>query len=235
MPLMKGHSQKVVGHNIKEMMKSGHPKMQAIAASLAKARKYKKMADGGMVLGEEPEYEDDSDPYVPMAKGGMVGSSEEFDDNEDPMVAHKGHNAPREAPAQTSMAQMDKRDPEDYDRSLNEIRMDGEYYPNEVANPNEQEESSKFASALRKKAQMEMGPESENYAMGGLVQPEHDPDMGNKPSENMDDSTEEPLNDMPGRGQKMEHRMMGDPSGPGISLEAKEALERKKKGRRFVR
>jgi hypothetical protein len=39
MPLEKGKSRKVIGHNIKEMMESGHKKSQAIAASLNEARK----------------------------------------------------------------------------------------------------------------------------------------------------------------------------------------------------
>ena len=38
MPLKKGKSSKVIGSNIKEMEKSGHPKKQAIAASLNEAR-----------------------------------------------------------------------------------------------------------------------------------------------------------------------------------------------------
>ncbi len=39
MPLEKGRSREVIGHNIKEMEKAGHPKDQAIAASLNNARK----------------------------------------------------------------------------------------------------------------------------------------------------------------------------------------------------
>jgi len=38
-PLKKGSSQKVVSENIREMMRSGHEQKQAIAASLAEARK----------------------------------------------------------------------------------------------------------------------------------------------------------------------------------------------------
>lgn len=49
MPLKKGHSREVVSSNIKEMIAAGHDPKQAVAASLANARKYKKMADGGMV------------------------------------------------------------------------------------------------------------------------------------------------------------------------------------------
>lgn len=39
MPLKKGSSKKIIGSNIKEMEDSGHPKKQAIAASLNQARK----------------------------------------------------------------------------------------------------------------------------------------------------------------------------------------------------
>lgn len=39
MPLKKGKSKKVISENIKEMMHSGYPQKQAIAASLEKSRK----------------------------------------------------------------------------------------------------------------------------------------------------------------------------------------------------
>jgi hypothetical protein len=39
MPLEKGKSKKVIGHNIKEMETSGHSRKQSIAASLNQARK----------------------------------------------------------------------------------------------------------------------------------------------------------------------------------------------------
>jgi len=42
MPLKKGKSKAVVSSNIKEMIKSGYPQKQAIAASLNKAGKSKK-------------------------------------------------------------------------------------------------------------------------------------------------------------------------------------------------
>ena len=39
MPLSHGKSKKVISENIREMVRSGHPKDQAIAASLNEARK----------------------------------------------------------------------------------------------------------------------------------------------------------------------------------------------------
>jgi hypothetical protein len=42
MPLKKGSSDKVVSQNIREMIKAGHPKKQAIAAAMRSAGRTKK-------------------------------------------------------------------------------------------------------------------------------------------------------------------------------------------------
>jgi len=39
MPLKKGKSQATVSYNIREMIKSGHPRSQAIAAAMSQCRK----------------------------------------------------------------------------------------------------------------------------------------------------------------------------------------------------
>jgi hypothetical protein len=49
MPLFPGSSDKVVSHNIGEMIKAGHPKDQAIAAAMRKAGRSKEESE------EEPD------------------------------------------------------------------------------------------------------------------------------------------------------------------------------------
>ena len=116
MPLKHGHSQEVISHNVKEMIKAGHPAKQAVAAALASARKYKKMAEGGYV---------------------------------------------------ESMARMDRKGPENIERSLYELQQEAESHPDEVENPNEEMEAQGFAKALMRQHDMELSPE--HFAEGGEV------------------------------------------------------------------
>lgn len=53
MPLKMGKNREVVNSNIREMMVSGHPLKQAIAASLQMKRKSMKMTEGGLLEGDQ--------------------------------------------------------------------------------------------------------------------------------------------------------------------------------------
>lgn len=221
MPMKKGHSPEIVSHNIKEMIKAGHPAKQAVAASLASARKYKKMAMGGMMMDSDQDQRNDKTDTLGEAIG-YPGFSKKK------KMAHGG--------LVESMEEMDSKGPEDEMRSLNEIREEGEYYPDEVANPQEQKEAKGFAEALKRQASSQMSPE--NYAMGGLVEggPEEDERMkGNRPEPQFQNGTEEPEASMPVKPASLEHSVMGKPFGDGLSMEAKEALMRAKKTRRYSR
>ena len=208
MPLIKGHSPEVVSKNIKELMKSGRKQKQAIAIALAEKRKSKKMADGGLVTPPPPPPPSDAvDKFVNSFK----------------KATHYAHGGEVEY-------ESDFEEP----RDLNELRMDAGQNPAEVANPEELMEEKGFADALRRMAMK--APSPENYAMGGLVEagPEEDERLhGNQPEGMVDDGTEEPMSDEPKKPDGLEHRIMGDPSGPGLSREAMEAIKRKRMGRRY--
>lgn len=61
MPLIKSHTDEAREKNIDEMIRAGHEPEQAVAASYANQRKYKKMAEGGEV-GEMDTIEHDPNP-----------------------------------------------------------------------------------------------------------------------------------------------------------------------------
>lgn len=278
MPLIKGHSQKVVSSNVRELMNSGRPQKQAVAISLAKARKYKKMSAGGMAQydAHERHFDESEDQGRPFARGGMVqdvvhGGMEDMpgekmgksDGDEDEEALGPMHKIPGGGLARhESDAEMDRKGPEDQKRDLHEISEDGEYYPNEVANPNELMELQGFAHALRRKAKVAMSPENywgggmveklgaqgyldgpdmvdvqgRRYAQGGLVQdgPEEDQRLhGNHPEGIVDHpDSSEPMSNEPYKPDD-HHPPGGDPTGPELSEEAKNAIRNKKAGRRF--
>lgn len=173
MPMKKGHSPEVVRQNVREMISAGHAPKQAIAAALSNARKYKKMADGGMV---------------------------DMDDDEG----------------------MGTDNSEGAERSLGELNEQGAYHPEQVASPEQEEFSSHLAKALYKKSEEEG---MMKYADGGLVEGDtyDNMEVANKPSEDMMDSTEEPMSDEPMK--PSDHRE--------LSEAAKMALMMRKKSRRF--
>lgn len=214
MPLMKGHSPRVVSGNIREMMKAGHPQKQAIAASLANARKYRKMNQGGMMgYAEGGEVQS-------LEHGGMEDMEPELKD----MEFHGGKNE--------SMAEMAETG--DFNRGLNEINEEGRDHPDQVANPSEMEEAQSFAAALRKQA---MGMNSvHNYAMGGLVQdgPAEDEKLhGTQPELDWVDDGMEDKDMLPQKPGMVGDTMNQMPSGPELSIEAKKALAAKKKMRMY--
>lgn len=72
---------------------------------------------------------------------------------------------------------------------------------------------------------------------GGIVQPESDTMVGNKPELDwIDDGMGEPMSvqaKSKGAGGPMAHAPVGDPTGMGLSEEAKAAIARKKKSRMY--
>jgi hypothetical protein len=217
MPLHKGHSQKVVSENIKDLMRSGYKPKQSIAIALSNARKYKKMALGGPM-------DDASVGAMGYSDGGQVVEDGGMGDIPQYMKPKGGDDEPH--------WKMDEKGPEDDPMSLNEIRENGEYYPAEVENPNEMEEADMFANVLKKKMMASASPENPHgYAMGGLVEGMFKDNMqvANKPSENMKGV----LNEDEEVHAEVGTPFMENPSGPGMSKEAMEALRMNKKKRRY--
>jgi hypothetical protein len=106
-------------------------------------------------------------------------------------------------------------------RDIYEINADGADYPNKISNPSQLKDNMSFAEMLHKKAMSDMDA---GYAMGGLVEDEDGP-LGNKPMEDMSDSTEEPMSDMP--------KKMAD-GGMAMSQAMMDAINEKKKKRRYA-
>ncbi len=110
---------------------------------------------------------------------------------------------------------------EEPNRDLAELNDDA-YDPADAANPEEQSEHMAFSQALRNKAESSLP----GYAEGGLVESEtEDEPLGNKPSESMASPSEEPMASVPAKPAAEDHAL--------ISSEAMEAIEKKKKMRRY--
>jgi hypothetical protein len=75
---IKKGSREDINSKIKEMVKAGHPVKHAIAASLASARKYQKMSDGGMVDNDlDDEHERGLSELMEQGDQGPVSSPSE--------------------------------------------------------------------------------------------------------------------------------------------------------------
>lgn len=103
----------------------------------------------------------------------------------------------------------------EHERSLTELMIQGDQTP--VANPEVLEAQQMLASNLHKESEDE-----EYYAMGGLVQGDTSDDepVGNKPSEDMSSTTEEPMD------KKHLSPMLVGPEAMAVLME-------KKKNRKF--
>ena len=228
MPLHKGHSSKIVSENIKELIRAGHKPTQAVAISLSKARKYKKMWEGGMASGGEIDSRNEMPAKGYFSDGGQVVDDGGMEDIPHPEMGPGGDNE--------SMSKMASHGPEDGQRDIREINADGNYYPDEVANPARQDESREFAMALRRKGKGHMQEAPDQYAMGGLVQdgPAGDEPVGNKPEEEFDPTDKEDMHMQPAKADGVEYSPINkEPSGMGLGKDAMEALRRKKASRRY--
>ncbi len=70
MPLSSGSSREVISRNISEMVHSGYPQRQAVAASLSNARRHPRKAGGGGIL-----HRDMGGPADPSMGGGVAPSA----------------------------------------------------------------------------------------------------------------------------------------------------------------
>ncbi len=221
MPLKPGYSQDVISHNIKEMVKAGHPQKQAIAASLANARKHKKkMSQGGDVEHEGPD-----------STGSTSADNEVMDTNDitgpspntktydaHPSIPTAG-NTPDDASQTSSMGGLEPdQDTEEF-RSLGDEMKD--------AKPKSDQD---LAEAIRHYA--EGGEVDEQSPELEVVSFEDGDNLGNKP-EGQVSATSEPMSSMPSKpGHSKE-----PPAQPGNNLHEKimNVIIEHKKAQRMAR
>lgn len=215
MPLKHGHSRDVISFNVKEMMKSGHPQKQAIAAALSSARKAKKMYKGGLV----------NDDFGPAGTPKPVDSG-----NEDMYMTDEPAAGTREPHDEQDM----------YMTSVPENAVNGDYEPEKTASP--EEDSRRLAAMIsgyseggevtqidpvKAKEVSDSFKKATGYADGGMV--------GDKPEPHEDDGTEEPLSSMPVKPDGLEHaKISGVPASPGLSEEQRRAIMARKAKRRYM-
>jgi hypothetical protein len=188
MPLKHGSSQKVISTNIKEMMKSGHPRKQAIAAALSNAKrsKEKHMAHGGS-MADSAEH-DDCVHCGMMAEGGSTVDEDYKDDmtqqQAENMAAMRNKEHMDMSNKKTEKLESDAlNDPKSplHDRVLKRYYAEGgivnkaseyddekvETMDNDLTNPHEDDDTV----GLKENYNEEMGSEP-RYAHGGMANSE---------------------------------------------------------------
>lgn len=221
MPLKPGHSQDVISHNIKEMIKAGHPHRQAIAAALSQARKHK-MAKGGLVEGDK----------------GDATPEPHSDGTSEPMDEHMEGDMHPDAPNLTSNPPDETKLLADTDRDGNRNLRGEQIEANDagrahISNPDEIKHQKSLAEAIAEATEDEM----EHFAEGGLVQDEYDGEpLGNKPMADgelrwINNGTEQPMSSEPSKPASG----WPNPPMPGdnLSTELYNILMERKKNRKY--
>lgn len=229
MPLKSGRSHEVISQNIKEMIKSGHPHRQAIAAALSNARKsYKKMAKGGLAESEDGD-------ATPEPQSHAAGSEEPFSEHIEgemhPDAPHLESMSPDETEYRPDSDRNDNRNSRGEQVQASFASRDN------VENPPEQKKERSLAQAIQDLSDEE---DIEYFAEGGLVQPEYeDEELGNKPMADgelswINDGTEQPMSSMPKKPAVLEHKIEGAPKhAMGMSEPLMNVIMDRKKKRRY--
>lgn len=143
MPMKMGHSPEIIGSNISEMIRAGHPKETAIAAALSSARKSKKMSEGG-----EVDFDKDENRSIDE----LNDMSQDYPDAIGPEEGHEEHEM-------LAKALFDKSEKED-----------GYAYGGEVAPVEDSKESNESSFEMHKSDLAEpMQDESRAKAAGPMA------------------------------------------------------------------
>jgi hypothetical protein len=217
MPLKKGHSQDVVNGNIRELVGSGYKPKQAVAIALSKARKYKKMSQGGVI--------ENDDLSSPMADMSQEGRSESY-----PGMAQSQMDSDDGSQSEPGMATYPMDDDEE---GLSPNVMSAEQFAEGL------QKSRMAANDNSHSFEADDKVAGQKMSRGGEVQPEEGMPLGNKPElEWVNDGEGEPMSvesmSQGARGPE-EHRSAepGMPQPSGLSEEAKKALQMKKARRMY--
>lgn len=218
-----GKSREIIASNIKEMMRAGHPKAQAIAAALSHSRK---MADGGIVDTIKSMFSDDEDDTKKQHKAMGDGLTQSMDkkkasdfskgfngDSDDSKMAHGG--------AVEGDYDLDG----EHERGLYDLMREGDQPP--VANPEEQDQERALAKRL-----LDHSENMEYMAMGGMVE---DMDGDETPEPHESGGSAESMDDENREADEDHSEIEGVPglSPSPLSKEAMAAIAMKKMKRRF--